>query len=673
MPAHAALLIRHLTLRARMMLEMLEESELVTKTAEFARVFGVDFFSVISRGSQFKVESFMFRIAKPECFVLISPNKSDVGKQNAAECMPLIMEPISAFYSSPLVVLDFQSLYPSVMIAYNYCYSTCLGRITDFQGKFKFGVVDFDLPPGMLANLKDYITVAPNGIMYVKSDVRRGLLGRMLTELLESRVMVKQAMKGVKDDKSLRRILDARQFGLKYIANVTYGYTSATFSGRMPAVEIADSIVQSGRETLEKAIDLINKTKRWGAQVVYGDTDSVFLYLKGKTKEQAFRIGHEIADAVTSLNPSPIKLKFEKVYLPCVLMAKKRYVGFKYEQPDDKNPTFDAKGIETVRRDGVLAQRKMTEHCLKILFRTQDLSEVKDYCYRSWTKLLDNKASVQDFIFAKEVRMGTYSDKVPPPPGVIVAARRMTEDANAEPPYGERVPYVIVQGPPGSRLVDRAFDPLELLNNSYLRLDATYYITRVLIPPLERIFSLVGADVKQWFTEMPRMTTIQEFPVSPRKFDEAGESPKGPNMDVHFQNEQCLVCGEWASQGLCDNCWYSNERTIANLAFRIRSKEKRLVNIHRICRSCTGSAGTEPIKCESLDCPWFYSRRRAEEKMELVPIYQEYSAAVEEDLDLEMGSTELDTDVDMDAESGTETETETVMGTYEAGEEGGEW
>jgi DNA polymerase zeta len=51
---------------------------------------------------------------------------------------------------------------------------------------------------------------------------------------------------------TLTRMLDARQLGLKYIANVTYGYTSATFSGRMPAVEIADSIVQSGRETLEK-------------------------------------------------------------------------------------------------------------------------------------------------------------------------------------------------------------------------------------------------------------------------------------------------------------------------------------------------------------------------------------------------------------------------------------
>ena len=51
---------------------------------------------------------------------------------------------------------------------------------------------------------------------------------------------------------ALSRILNARQLGLKFIANVTYGYTSATYSGRMPAVEIADSIVQSGRETLEK-------------------------------------------------------------------------------------------------------------------------------------------------------------------------------------------------------------------------------------------------------------------------------------------------------------------------------------------------------------------------------------------------------------------------------------
>lgn len=107
-------------------------------------------------------------------------------------------------------------------------------------------------------------------------------------------------------------------------------------------------------------------------------------------------------------------------------MAKKRYVGFKYENPDDEKAVFDAKGIETVRRDGILAQQKMTENCLKsvlqpiidaaidiirilrIFFRTQDLSQVKEYCCTSWLKILENKVPIQDFIFAKEVKMGTY-------------------------------------------------------------------------------------------------------------------------------------------------------------------------------------------------------------------------------------------------------------------------
>lgn len=56
-------------------------------------------------------------------------NLTQVGRQNAIYATPLILEPMAAFYSSPLVVLDFQSLYPSVMIAYNLCYTTCLGRV----------------------------------------------------------------------------------------------------------------------------------------------------------------------------------------------------------------------------------------------------------------------------------------------------------------------------------------------------------------------------------------------------------------------------------------------------------------------------------------------------------------------------------------------------------------
>lgn len=71
--------------------------------------------------------------------------------------MPLIMEPLSAFYNNPLLVLDFQSLYPSIMIAYNYCYSTCLGRATNFKGRNKFGVTDLAQPHGLFDTLHDRI------------------------------------------------------------------------------------------------------------------------------------------------------------------------------------------------------------------------------------------------------------------------------------------------------------------------------------------------------------------------------------------------------------------------------------------------------------------------------------------------------------------------------------
>lgn len=642
-PAHASRVLRYFADRTSMNLDILEKTEITTKTAEFSRVFGVDFYSVISRGSQFKVESFMFRIAKPECFVLLSPSKQDVGKQNAAECIPLIMEPLSGFYNGPLVVLDFQSLYPSVMIAYNYCYSTCLGRITDFQGRNKLGVTDLHRPIGLLEKLQDHVAIAPNGIIYVKPTVRQGLLGRMLTELLDTRVMVKQAMKSVEDDKVLRRTLDARQLGLKYIANVTYGYTSATYSGRMPAVEIADSIVQSGRETLEKAINVIDSTDKWGARVVYGDTDSLFIYLKGKTKEQAFRIGQDIADTITGMNPPPVKLKFEKVYLPCVLLAKKRYVGFSYETVDETTPSFDAKGIETIRRDGVAAQSKMTEACLKILFRTQDLSQVKQYCCRTWSKILRNKVSFQDFVFAKEVKMGTYSERGPPPPGVTVAARRMLHDPNDEPQYGERVPYIIARGSPHARLIERAVTPEEILANPHMQIDAVYYIEKVLMPPLERIFNLVGADVRAWYEEMPKAIEVDQH-------DPLASSPKKPkryttsrsNIDEHFSSMRCLACNCPAlAEGICEDCQVNSQEAIPNLLRRLHKGERRLLDTHKVCATCTANALAEPIECVNIDCPWLYERNKAERKTDFLEGLQ----AVVEDLDFTDNENIHDTDV----------------------------
>ncbi|EXJ81893.1 DNA polymerase zeta subunit [Capronia coronata CBS 617.96] len=651
-PRDLAKAVEYFCSRVQMDIEILDANELVPRTSEQARLLGVDWFSVISRGSQFKVESLMFRIAKPENFMLVSPSRRQVGGQNALECLPLVMEPRSDFYTSPMLVLDFQSLYPSVMIAYNYCYSTFLGRVVSWRGTNKMGFTDYRREPRLLELLKDHINIAPNGIMYAKPHIRKSLLAKMLSEILETRVMVKSGMKVDKDDKTLQRLLNNRQLALKLIANVTYGYTSASFSGRMPCSEIADSIVQTGRETLEKAIALIHSVERWGAEVVYGDTDSLFVYLKGRTRDQAFDIGEEIAAAVTNMNPRPVKLKFEKVYHPCVLLAKKRYVGFKYESRNQTTPDFDAKGIETVRRDGTPAEQKVEETALKLLFRTADLSQVKRFFQAQCSKIMRGNVSVQDFCFAREVKLGTYSDKGPPPPGALISARRMLQDPRLEPQYGERVPYVVVTGGPGARLIDRCVAPEVLLNDPHAELDAEYYISKNLIPPLERIFNLVGANVRQWYDEMPKYQRIRRVEGvgvgGDLNLHQHQNQKKKATLESYMKSSTCLVCRELldtsttttaattsttaaaalsANLGLCSNCIRNSARSILTLRTRLTKTERRVNQLAKVCRSCSGLAWNEEVKCDSKDCPVFYSRTRynvswGNERAQLGPVLE---------------------------------------------------
>ncbi|CAI6095176.1 unnamed protein product [Clonostachys chloroleuca] len=601
--------LRYYQARTRIDLEILEANELVSRTSEQARVLGVDFFSVFSRGSQFKVESIMFRIAKPENFMLVSPSRKQVGGQNALECLPLVMEPQSAFYNSPLLVLDFQSLYPSVMIAYNYCYSTFLGRVTDWRGMNKMGFTEYRREQGLLGLLEDDINISPNGMMYVKPEIRKSLLAKMLKEILETRVMVKSSMKKDKEDKALQRLLNNRQLALKLLANVTYGYTSASFSGRMPCSEIADSIVQTGRETLERAVAHIHSIEKWAAHVVYGDTDSIFVYLPGRSKDEAFDIGNEIADAITNMNPRPIKLKFEKVYLPCVLLAKKRYVGYKYESRDQAKPDFDAKGIETVRRDGTPAEQKIEEKALRMLFESADLSRIKSYFREQCRKIIRGHVSIQDFCFAKEVRLGTYSEKGTAPAGALISSKRMLADARAEPQYGERVPYVVVSGAPGARLVDRSVAPEDLLANPHWRLDAQYYITKNIIPPLERIFNLVGASVRQWYDEMPKVKHHNSHMFA------AQRGGRKTTLEAYFQSMHCVVCSRkfknYQNSTVCRRCMGRKRAPVALYALqtRLSHEEKRYREVMTQCRQCEGGRGVlGDVQCDSKDCPVFWSR-----------------------------------------------------------------
>jgi len=617
--------LRYRMIRVDANLALMEALEVIGVNSELARVYGIDFYSVLSRGSQYRVESMMYRLSKPHGFLLISPNRAQVQSQPAIEDMALVMEPQSGFYTSPVVVLDFRSLYPSVIIAYNICYSTCLGKVSTAANKRLGFTSEYTTPMGDLFRMArdGELYTAPNKVMYAKASSRKGILPRMLREILDTRVMVKSTMKRVKANGGKEshhyRSLDARQLALKLLANVTYGYTSAGYSGRMPCAEIADSIVSLGRETLERAIAQVHSNSKWGGRVVYGDTDSLFVEFKGKTREQAFDIGAEIAHEVTRRNPWPVKLQFEKVYHPCVLVTKKRYAGFMYENKAQTSPDFDAKGIETVRRDGCIAGARTLEKAMRMLFTTKDLSRVRRYVDTEMGKILSERVNLHDFVFAKEVRLGTYKANLPP--AALVATRSMALDPRMEPQHGERVPFVVVYGGPGSRLQDMVVSPQAVqARPDELRLNAHYYINKILLPALDRILSLAGGDVRLWLSEMPR-----SIPKAPRRVmrpsvnnQSRGAAPMGMTSGQHtianhFLRRSCVSCDELVNERsvFCQTCSADPQRAHLIFMTKLTHLQEKRDRIISICMECCGERNLGLVMaCDALDCKVSHARAR---------------------------------------------------------------
>eukprot|EP01012_Entosiphon_sulcatum_P069236 TRINITY_DN9991_c0_g1_i2.p1 TRINITY_DN9991_c0_g1~~TRINITY_DN9991_c0_g1_i2.p1 ORF type:complete len:1172 (-),score=139.32 TRINITY_DN9991_c0_g1_i2:3-3518(-) len=641
-PQQRMLAVTHLVQRATFPLRLANHLDIFNRTAEMAAIYGIQFFDVLSRGSQYRVESMMIRLAKPMNYVMISPTREQVRNQNAQEAIPLVMEPQSGYYRHPVIVLDFRSLYPSCIIAYNMCFSTCIGRATPTRRK-KIGAIDnYTLPKGWLQENLENIYVAPNSVMFVRECVRQGVLPKLLSEILDTRFFVQSAMKlaDKNGDRVTKRINDARQLALKLIANVTFGYTAASATGRMPCSDIADAIVLYARDALERAMRLIAENEEWQATVVYGDTDSMFVHVPNATLARAFEVGKQIAAQVTATNPSPIRLKLEKVFLPCFLVTKKRYVGYAYEQPDQEKPVFDAKGIECIRRDQCPATRAVMEKMLRILFDTDDLSLVKQYFQKQMGKIQRGDVAVSDMIFQKEVRLGTYSTDRAPPPAAIIGIQNMRNDRRAEPLYGERVPYVVVNDHT-TKVKDMLQHPLALLHYrgpSPPLINASYYITRQIIPALHRLFQFTGANVTQWYRDMPRTRKRSRFflaqlhATSNSGVRDAGVwSGKRRTIDSYYQQRDCCLCEEHPAvleppaPPVCENCLAAPAASLCRLVEKIKFVEREQQALWDTCCGCAGTACPQLTDaCEALDCPLPFQKKSTAQSLAQMRVVWEF-------------------------------------------------
>lgn len=339
-------------------IRLMEKLSCLENYTEMARVTGVPFNYLLSRGQQVKFISQLFRKALEQ--KLVVPDNKSEGSDDQYEGATVI-EPTRGYYDVPIATLDFASLYPSIIQAHNLCYTTLLRKDV---------VAKLGLKEG-----EDY-TLTPCGDMFVTTKKRKGLLAQILEELLTARKQAKREMAAEKDPFKVA-VLNGRQLALKVSANSVYGLTGAT-NGKLPCLEIASSTTAFGRQMIEKTKNEVEAKYNIAngyshdAQVIYGDTDSVMVKFGTTELAEAMKLGEEAANFVSSKFIKPIKLEFEKVYFPYLLINKKRYAGLYWTKPE-KYDKMDTKGIETVRRDNCLLVQTVIEKVLRMILIDRDV------------------------------------------------------------------------------------------------------------------------------------------------------------------------------------------------------------------------------------------------------------------------------------------------------------
>jgi len=507
-------------------LKLVTEKGLLDKFYELSKVSGLLLQDAFGGQSQ-RHECKLLHVFKDRGIVMpCKPEGAEMRRRHAEREKvglkgAVVLEPVVGLHAGGCVlVLDFSSLYPSIIRSFNICPTTYVHGETD--AKFH---------------------TAPNNAKFVDREVREGVLPAVVKELVETRASVKKQMKS-ETDPEMKRQLNAKQLALKDMANSLYGYTGYIRS-RIYVMDVAGAITGYGRDNIATTKDLVEKN--FNVKVLYGDTDSIFMKTDIADLDRAQQKGEEIAAYVTERLPG-LKFAFEKIFKTFLILSKKRYAGWKFEKTADGwKDKMEMKGIETVRRDWCeLTTESMTE-VLRIILKEQDVKKAIAYTRGVAKNLAEGNVPLEKLAVVKGVTRGLDAYKGMQP-HVELAKKIMSRDPTHGSMIGERLSYVIIKG--NTLLSMRAEDP-EYAKEKGLEIDSLYYVENQLLPPLERIFDALGVSRIE-VIEGVRQRSLSEMLSGKR-----GNAPEQTILDS-WEKIACRKC-DWTSQtpslsGVCPKC-----------------------------------------------------------------------------------------------------------------------
>jgi DNA polymerase delta subunit 1 len=487
---------------------------------EMAKATWVPLSFLVERGQQIKVFSQLTKKALESGFKVPALEYGSTPEQGYEGAT--VLDAQKGAYYTPITALDFASLYPSIMMAHNLCYSTLVMDHT------------FANIPGV-----EYETFGQHKFAQNVPSV----LPEILNDLKAFRKQAKKDMANATSP-AMKEVYNGKQLAYKISMNSMYGFTGAS-KGILPLMEIASTTTRKGRAMIEDTKNYVEANFP-GAKVRYGDTDSVMVEfdVQGRTGQDAidysWELGERAAKECTALFKKPNDLELEKVYCPYFLYSKKRYAAKLWEMGKAGKVEFkyiDVKGLSLVRRDNTPHVRGVLKQLLDVILESSETDTPIKLARQRAIELLTGEVPNKDLILSAQL-----GDNYKNPNLAHVRCRdRMRErKPGSEPQSGDRVPYLLINtGDPKAKAYEKSEDPV-YVEEEKLPIDYHYYfINKFLRPVCDLVEPLVDDPKNEIFGEIIESHKPQK---KNKKKKDADPPPGQTTLDSWFKDYANISC-----------------------------------------------------------------------------------------------------------------------------------
>uniref|UniRef100_G3RT59 DNA polymerase n=1 Tax=Gorilla gorilla gorilla TaxID=9595 RepID=G3RT59_GORGO len=385
-------------------------------------------------------------------------NKYKKGRKKAAYAGGLVLDPKVGFYDKFILLLDFNSLYPSIIQEFNICFTTVQRVASEAQKVTEDGE-------------QEQIPELPD------PSLEMGILPREIRKLVERRKQVKQLMKQQDLNPDLILQYDIRQKALKLTANSMYGCLGFSYS-RFYAKPLAALVTYKGREM--------------NLEVIYGDTDSIMINTNSTNLEEVFKLGNKVKSEVNKLYKL-LEIDIDGVFKSLLLLKKKKYAALVVEPTSDGNYVTkqELKGLDIVRRDWCDLAKDTGNFVIGQILSDQSRDTIVENIQKRLIEIgenvLNGSVPVSQFEINKALTKDPqdYPDKKSLPH--VHVALWINSQGGRKVKAGDTVSYVICQDGSNLTASQRAYAPEQLQKQDNLTIDTQYYLAQQIHPVVARI------------------------------------------------------------------------------------------------------------------------------------------------------------------------------------------